>query len=209
MTGIVDTDHALVAILRGITMPEVRPVIGGLIEAGFRAIEIPLNSPDPLPCIAEAARLAKEMTDDACLIGAGTVLTVEDVAAVQSAGGNVIVSPNANPAVIEASVSAGMMSLPGVFTATEAHLALASGASGLKIFPASVLGPDGIKALRAILPSACKVYAVGGVGPTDFAAYKAAGAYGFGLGSSLYKPGADADDVITAAHAALEAFAEL
>lgn len=209
MSGFTDTDHALVAILRGITLPDVRPVIGGLIEAGFRAIEIPLNSPDPLPCIAEAVRVASEMTDDPCLIGAGTVLTVAEVEAVRAVGGNVIVSPNVNPAVIKASVEAGMVSLPGVFTATEAHLALAAGASGLKIFPASVLGPDGIKALGAVLPGGCKVYAVGGVGPDDFAAYKAAGVYGFGLGSSLYKPGAGAVDVAAAGRVALEAFAGL
>lgn len=201
------TQPKLIAILRGITTAEVPAIVECLLETGFRAIEIPLNSPDPIPSIAAAVVSAEAAFPGACLIGAGTVLTTDDVAAVASVGGNLIVSPNVNPDIIRATVEAGMVSLPGVFTPTEAHLALASGASGLKFFPAFLLGADGIKAVRTILPPDTAICAVGGVTPTDFAAYHAAGVNGFGLGSDLYRPGKSVAEVRHRAEAAIRAFA--
>lgn len=201
------TQPKLIAILRGITTAEVPAIVECLLETGFRAIEIPLNSPDPIPSIAAAVASAEAAYPGVCLIGAGTVLTTDDVAAVAGVGGNLIVSPNANPDVIRATIEKDMVSLPGVFTPTEAHLALAAGASGLKFFPASLLGAEGIKAIRTILPPDTAICAVGGITPTDFAAYQAAGVSGFGLGSDLYKPGMSADDVRRRADAAIRAFA--
>ena len=196
----------LVAILRGIEPEDVVEVTTGLIDAGFRAIEIPLNSPDPFRSIQLAVQTAQGMLPGECLIGAGTVLTAEDVTGVQACGGNLIVSPNVDAAVIHATVKAGMISLPGVFTPTEALFALASGATGLKFFPASHLGPSGIAAIRAVLPTATSICAVGGVGPDNFQAFMAAGVEGFGLGSSLYKPGAPPPQVIQHGRAAVAGY---
>ena len=202
-----NTEPKLIAILRGITKSEVTPIVKGLIDIGFRAIEIPLNSPDPMASIELAVKVAKDRESDNCLIGAGTVLTVDQVRAVAGVGGNLIVSPNVNPVVIKAAIEANMVCLPGIFTPTEAHLALASGASGLKFFPASVLGAQGINAFRAILPEKTSICAVGGVEPTNFGEYAKAGVYGFGLGSGLYKPGLSINQVLENARTAMSAYA--
>lgn len=200
-----DSRRRLVAILRGIRIEEVAPVVGALIDEGFRAIEIPLNSPDPIRSIAAAVEVAAARAPGAVRIGAGTVLTPEQVDDVRGAGGDLIVSPNVDASVIGAARAAEMTVMPGVFTPTEAFAALAAGADTLKFFPASILGPSGIAALKAVLPAQARVYAVGGVGPADFAAYRAAGCDGFGLGSALYKPGMDAQTVAANARAALSA----
>lgn len=183
--------YPLVAILRGIRPEETDDIVTVLLESGLRAIEIPLNSPDAFRSIEIAAKLAP---DDA-LIGAGTVLTVEDVAKLDAAGGKLMVSPNVDVDVITAARKKGMVTMPGVLTPTEALLALKAGATGLKFFPVSVLGPSGINAIKAILPKDTLVAAVGGVSDRNFTDYTSIGVTAFGLGTSLYKPGMTADDV--------------
>lgn len=192
----------LIAILRGVTPREAPAVALALVEAGIAMIETPLNSPDPLGSI----RAMRAAVGGGALIGAGTVLTEAEAEAVAAAGGRFVVSPNTDPAVIARTKALGMASWPGAFTATECFAALAAGADGIKIFPASVMGPDGIKALRAVLPPAAPVYAVGGAGAETFAAYLKAGADGFGLGSNLYKPGDSAAAVAGKARALVAAF---
>ena len=204
MTAI-DENQRLVAILRGITPDEVDPLVGTLIDSGFTAIEIPLNSPTPFESITRAVELSREHGGPDRLIGAGTVLTAEDVDRVKSCGGNLVVSPNVDRAVIARALELGMRVMPGVLTPTEALAAINAGARELKFFPASLLGPDGIRAIRAVLPGDVRIYAVGGVGADDFTAYAAAGVYGFGLGSSLFKPGANAGTVRAAAEACMAA----
>ena len=175
----------LVAILRGVRPEEIEGVADALVEAGFSMIEIPLNSPDPLTSIG---RIASRYGDDV-LIGAGTVLSVEQVEAVRGAGGRVIVSPNTNVAVIAASAAAGLVSLPGYATPSEAFAAIAAGASGLKLFPAEAATPAVLRAQRAVLPADMAVLVVGGITPQTMAPWLGSGAQGFGLGSALYKPG--------------------
>ena len=202
-----DTEHRLIAILRGITPYETEAVVRVLLQAGLRAIEIPMNSPEPIQSIEIAVRTAERFADQECRIGAGTVLTTDEVKRVESVGGNLIVSPNVNSQVIAAARAAGCLSIPGVFTPTEAHLALESGADGLKFFPAALLGAAGIRAMRAILPDTTRLYAVGGIGREDFAAYCQAGVTGFGLGSSLYRPGDGPDQIRARAGEIIAAFA--
>lgn len=194
--------YPLVAILRGLKPEETEAVVGGLIETGFTAIEIPLNSPEPFKSIEIAAKLAPA----SCLIGAGTVLTVEDVDNLDKAGGKLMVSPNVEPDVIRAAAAKGMITLPGVFTATEALAAAKAGATGLKFFPAGVLGASGITAIRAVLPKDLTIAAVGGVSDENFADYVKAGIIAFGLGSSLYKPGMTAAEVVQRAKVTLAAY---
>ena len=194
--------RSLVAILRGIRPDETAAIVDGLIEAGFTAIEIPLNSPDPFKSIDIAARHAP----NGVLIGAGTVLTPDDVDRLNDVGGRLMVSPNVDTEVIARAASHGMETMPGVFTATEALAACAAGASALKFFPASVLGPSGINAIRAVLPRDVPVGAVGGVANEDFAAYAKVGVRTFGLGSSLYKAGMEAAEVKRRGEAAIAAY---
>jgi 2-dehydro-3-deoxyphosphogalactonate aldolase len=181
----------LVAILRGLT-PEEAPAVGdALVDAGFTLIEVPLNSPDPLRSIA----LLTERLAGRALVGAGTVLQPAQVEAVGAAGGRLIVSPNVDGAVIRATRALGLVSLPGYQTPTEAFTALAAGATALKLFPADVASTAALRAHRAVLPSGTRVLAVGGVTPEGIAAWRAASADGFGLGSNLYRPGKAAADV--------------
>lgn len=195
-------DYPLVAILRGIKPEETAPIINELLEAGLRAIEIPLNSPDPFNSIEIAAKMAPS---DA-LIGAGTVLTVEDVKRLDSVGGKLMVSPNVDVEVITTAREKGMVTLPGVLTPTEALLAAKAGATGLKFFPASILGPSGISAIMAILPKNLMIAAVGGVSDQNFSDYFKIGVKAFGLGSSLYKPGMSAKDVRERADTTIRAY---
>ena len=189
----------LIAILRGIQPHETEAVVSELIEAGLTAIEIPLKSPDPFRSIGIAARLAPAHV----IVGGGTVLTAADVARLHQAGGRLLVTPNCDPVVIRTAHGLGMVSMPGVFTATEA---LAAAAAGVKFFPASVLGPQGIAAIRAVLPPELVIAAVGGVSDRNFADYIRAGITAFGLGTSLYKPGMSAADVRARADATIAAY---
>jgi 2-dehydro-3-deoxyphosphogalactonate aldolase len=192
----------LIAILRGIAPDRAADTAAALVDAGIDWIEVPLNSPRPLESIAAMAAAL----GDCARIGAGTVLTPEEVRAVAGAGATFVVSPNADPQVIARTKQLGLGSYPGVFTATECFAALAAGADALKVFPASLMGTDGLKAIRAVLPRGTRVYAVGGVGPADFAAWRAAGADGFGLGSSLFQPGWKPERVAEAARASIAAW---
>lgn len=192
----------LIAILRGLKPAEADGVVAALIETGFTAIEIPLNSPEPFRSIEAAVKLAPE----GVLIGAGTVLTVADVDRLADVGGTLMVSPNVEPDVIARAAARGMVTMPGVFTPTEALAAARAGATGLKFFPASVLGPAGIQAIRAVLPAELEIAAVGGVSERNFADYAVIGVRSFGLGSSLYKPGMAADEVRARAGATIAAY---
>ena len=197
------TDHLpLVAILRGLTPRDAVPVARALIDAGITMIEVPLNSPDPFRSIETAVKMAPE----GCLIGAGTVLTTAQVEQLADVGGRLMVSPNVEPAVISLAAEKGMVTMPGVLTPTEALSAAAAGATGLKFFPASVLGPSGIIAIRAILPPELEIAAVGGVSDANFGDYAKAGIRSFGLGSSLYKPGMSAAEVRERAVATIKAY---
>ena len=192
----------LVAILRGVKPDEVVPIGLALSEAGFRIIEVPLNSPEPLASI----RALRDALPAEVLIGAGTVIRPEDCAAVAAAGGQIVVMPHSDAAVIRAAKAAGMACAPGVATLTEAYAALAAGADALKLFPAEALAPAVLKAWRAVLRPPVALLPVGGITPEGIAAYAAAGASGFGLGSALYKPGDSAAGVARQAAAFMQAW---
>jgi 2-dehydro-3-deoxyphosphogalactonate aldolase len=192
----------LVAILRGVKPAEAEAIVSVLIESGMTAIEIPLNSPDPFRSIEIAVKTAAA----GVLIGAGTVLTTADVERLDGVGGRLLVTPNIDPDVIAEARKRGMVTMPGVFTPTEALRAAKAGVSSLKFFPASVLGASGIAAIRAVLPSDLMVAAVGGVSDKNFAEYTRTGIHAFGLGSSLYKPGMTATEVAARARASIQAY---
>jgi len=198
------TERHIIAILRGITPPEVIEVTHALYEAGITLIEVPLNSPDALKSIEQAAKLFSGRAR----IGAGTVLSTREVGEVASAGGVFVVSPDTNPEVIAETKRRGMASYPGVFSPTEAFTAIRSGATGLKFFPAEVLGAKGIKAMKAVLPPPITLYAVGGANPDNFGEFFAAGCAGFGFGTYLYKPRMTASDVAGRAALAVKAYDE-
>ncbi len=175
----------IIAILRGISPGDAKPICEALIEAGITTVEIPLNSPKPLESIALLAKAFGSVAT----VGAGTVLSVQDVRNVADAGGGIIVSPGFDAEVVRETKSLNMASWPGVLSPSECFAALGAGADGLKIFPCSVLGPAGVKAMRAVLPPETSIYAVGGAGPANFADWIAAGVNGFGIGTALYQPG--------------------
>ncbi|MCA6101663.1 2-dehydro-3-deoxy-6-phosphogalactonate aldolase [Bradyrhizobium australafricanum] len=192
----------LVAILRGVKPDEVLGIVGALLDAGMTAIEIPLNSPEPFRSIEIAAKRAPADV----LIGAGTVLTAADVDRLHDVGGRLMVSPNVDVEVLARARDHAMITMPGVFSPTEALLAARAGASSLKFFPASVLGAAGITAIHAVLPPDVMIAAVGGVSDQNFAEYVEAGIRAFGLGSSLYKPGMTAADIAVRARVTIEAY---
>lgn len=180
----------LVAILRGLTPDEAVEVGEALLEAGLTCLEVPLNSPQPL----ESIHRLRTALGDRAVVGAGTVLTPAAVHEVAGAGGQIIISPNSDPAVIQATRAAGLLSMPGFFTPSEAFTAIGAGAQVLKLFPAEVAGSAGLKAVRAVLPADQRVYAVGGVEPDSVAAWRSAGASGFGIGSAIYRAGRSAGE---------------
>lgn len=185
------THCGLIAILRGLRPDESTAIGHALYNAGFRLIEVPLNSPEPL----ESIRIMREALPGDCLVGAGTVIDPADCERIRQAGGELIVMPHSDAAVIRAAKAAGMACCPGVATPTEAYAALAAGADALKLFPAEQLGPAVLKAWRAVLRPPIALMPVGGITPDNLTAYVQAGASGFGLGSALYKPGLDAAEV--------------
>ncbi len=187
----------LIAVLRGITPEEIEGVATALAGAGFRVLEVPLNSPRAF----ESIRILAQRWGGQCLVGAGTVIAVADVARVREAGGRVIVMPHADEAVIREAKALGMLCVPGVATPTEAFAALAAGADGLKMFPAESLPPAALKAWRAVLPAATLVFAVGGMKPDNLEPYWRAGASGFGTGGNLYQPGTPPAQVSAVAQA--------
>jgi 2-dehydro-3-deoxyphosphogalactonate aldolase len=192
----------IIAILRGITPDEAVPITEALIDAGITCIEVPLNSPDPFMSIKQMV----DAFDQTALIGAGTVLNPDDVQRLHQIGARMVVSPDCNPRVIVATKQAGMKSYPGVMTPTECFTALRNGADGLKLFPGSLIGPEGLKAIKAVLPPGTETYAVGGAGPSNFADWRAAGVDGFGIGSALYKPGASVAEIKTHASEIVAAY---
>lgn len=192
----------LVAILRGIAPGEAEAVGDALHACGWSLLEVPLNSPQPLRSIE---LLARRFPD--AIVGAGTVRTADEVRQVQGAGGRLVVCPHFDPRVVEAAAKLGLVTLPGVMTPSEAFAALGAGATGLKLFPAEVIPPAAVKALRAVLAPEVLLFPVGGVTPAGMAAYRAAGANGFGIGSALYKPGMDAQAVAASARTFADAWA--
>jgi 2-dehydro-3-deoxyphosphogalactonate aldolase len=194
--------RGLVAILRGLQPDRAVAIARAIYDAGISAIEVPLNSPEPF---ASIAAIGEKLPGDA-LIGAGTVLTAADVDALARAGGRLLVSPNINAEVMGAAMRHGMVTMPGVMTPTEAFEALRLGASALKFFPASVLGANGIGAIRAVLPPDALIGAVGGVSHRDFAGYRACGVTLFGLGSSLFKPEMSVEEIARRAAEAVAAW---
>lgn len=199
------TKRNIVAILRGIRPDEAEAVTEALIAAGIAKIEVPLNSPEPFASIERMTRRFGKVA----LIGAGTVLSPGDVGRVKDAGGALVVAPDCNPDVIAAAKTLGLRAYPGVMTPTECFTALRAGADGLKLFPAEIIGPKGLAALRAVLPPGTDVLAVGGVSAANMAAWRAAGATGFGLGTALFRPGDGAAEVGTKAARIVAAYDEV
>ena len=195
----------IIAILRGVTPNTVEAVAEALHRAGVRIVEVPLNSPEPL---ASIARLSDAFAGR-LVCGAGTVRSTAEVEAVANAGGQIIVSPHTDPAVIGATLKHGLVPIPGFSSPTEAFCAIDAGASYLKLFPAATFGPGHVSAIGAVLPREVRVIAVGGIGPDDMSAWWAAGARGFGLGSDLYRPGRGAEEVFQRARAAVAALRKL
>jgi len=191
----------LIAILRGLVPGEAVDVASALFDAGFRIVEVPLNSPQPLASIERIAR----RFDDRLLVGAGTVLDLRAVVAVAEAGAGLVVSPNFDAAVVHATKEQRLVSVPGVATPSEAFAALAAGADAIKLFPAEMIAPAVVRSLRAVLPKEARLIPVGGIAPDNLAAYRQAGADAFGIGSALFKPGMSAAEVSRAA----ATFAEL
>jgi 2-dehydro-3-deoxyphosphogalactonate aldolase len=183
-------DLPLIAVLRGITPTEAPAIAAALHDAGLRCLEVTLNSPRPLDGIAAI----RDRFDGRLLVGAGTVLTASEVADAATAGAQFIVSPDTNVAVIHATKAAGLVSLPGFFSPTEAFAAIAAGADALKLFPAEAASPAMLKAMLAVLPAGARVFPVGGIAPQVMSAWRAAGASGFGVGSALYRPGVTPDE---------------
>ena len=194
--------RSLIAILRGLEPQDAVAVADVLVAAGIGMIEVPLNSPRPFVSIE---RIATAL-DKAAVIGAGTVTQLEEVASLSDAGGKLCVSPNFNRGVVERAIEQGMTPIPGCMTPSECFAALDAGATSLKLFPYSLIGDEGVAAVRAVLPGHVRLYAVGGVGPETFAGSLAAGVNGFGVGSSLYRPGDDAESVGVAARGLVEAY---
>lgn len=192
----------IVAILRGVTPAKIEGVASALYQAGIRAIEVPLNSPEPFKSIETLAKVFGAN----CLTGAGTVLTPQDADRVADAGGKLLVTPNTNPAVIARGVEKGMTVMPGFFTPSEGFAAIAAGARTLKLFPASTGGTEHLKAVLAVLPKTVPVYAVGGVGAANMAEWRKAGAAGFGLGSELFKPDFSNEEIAARAAKCVAAF---
>ena len=187
----------LVAIIRGVTPVDAEATAAAILDAGIRIIEVPLNSPQPF----ESIKIIADAFGDRALVGAGTVLGTDDVRRVQHAGGRLIVAPNMSRDVIRATVDAGMVSSPGVFTPTEAFEAIEAGAHALKLFPAEAASPAVVKAQKAVLPRAISLIVVGGVSVDNVSGWLDAGADGFGLGSGLYKPCQDAAETLAKANA--------
>ncbi len=194
----------IIAILRGLKPTEAAAIGHALIDAGIDRIEVPLNSPNPLDSIGILA----DQCGDKALIGAGTVLTPQEVQQVADVGGQLVVSPNFDAEVIHRSVSLNMQSWPGVYTPTEAFAALKAGATGLKLFPGVMAGPQGLAAMRPVLPKGTLIFAVGGAGPENFAEWIKAGADGFGIGSALFKPGMNVTEVADRATRIVSAYDE-
>ena len=192
----------IVAILRGVTPDEVVAVSQTLYDAGIRVVEVPLNSPEPFISIEKLSKTFAEKM----IVGAGTVLSVQDVNVLKAHGGQISVSPDCNEATISRAVELGMVPLPGVFTPTEAFTAIRAGAKHLKLFPAELASPQTIKAWKAVLPKNVKIYAVGGVTPENMGAWLVAGASGFGIGSSIFKPGMSMAKISESAHSLVSAW---
>ena len=199
------TTLPLVAILRGLRPAEALDIGEMVVKAGFKIVEVPLNSPDPF----ESIKLLADALKDRAIVGAGTVLNVADVETLKAVGGEICISPNANPDVIRRAKSLGMISFPAFFTPTEAFAAIDAGADAIKLFPAELAGVKGLKAMKAVLPRHMPVFPVGGVDPDGMQAYLEAGATGFGIGSAVFKPGDTPTQVYAKAKAFVDAWATL
>ena len=198
-------NRKIIAILRGVTPDEALGLTEVLIAEGIDRIEVPLNSPEPFTSIAAMVKAFGQTA----LIGAGTVLSPDDVHRLAQIGSGMVVSPDCNPRLIVSTKQANMKSYPGVMTPTECFTALRNGADGLKLFPGSLIGPEGLKAIKAVLPAGTETYAVGGAGPDNFADWAAAGVDGFGIGTAIYKPGFTAEDVRARARDIVSAYDEV